>query len=239
MFLLKRICLDVDGVLNRLHCSLMALAGFPNFTDDQYPKGIGFEIVEAINVLAGFQKYTNSSFWNSVPRSLWATCPKSFECDLILDQAERLVGRDNIILLTSPTRDPDCVAGKMEWIYSHMPKWLHRKFLIGPQKQFCARPDTLLIDDADKNVEAFRESGGLALLVPRPWNKNRHLLQGDPETQRIVPSQYLKSVFDKFHRMKEESNEGQPSRERASADLGRFGLLGDQPEQLYDQVLAS
>ena len=38
------------------------------------------------------------------------------------------------------------------------------------RKHFCARPDALLIDDSDHNVEAFLAHGGQAILVPRPWN---------------------------------------------------------------------
>ena len=53
-----------------------------------------------------------------------------------------------------------------------------RDFLIGPPKWICARPDQLLIDDNDGNVESFRERGGQAILFPQPWNLN-HRLCGD------------------------------------------------------------
>ena len=47
---------------------------------------------------------------------------------------------------------------------------MQRQFLIGPSKHLCANPETLLIDDSDKNVDSFRKCGGQAVLVPRPWN---------------------------------------------------------------------
>jgi 5'(3')-deoxyribonucleotidase len=113
---------------------------------------------------------TKSEFWDSITRDIWATIPQSEEFYLLLGYCENLVGQENICILTAPTIDPECVAGKLEFIHNHFPKWMHRQFLIGPRKQFCAHPEALLIDDADKNVDQFRAWGGNAILVPRPWN---------------------------------------------------------------------
>lgn len=239
MYPIKRICLDIDGVLNTMQQTLMQHGGIVGFTDDQYPTDIGFDIVSAINRLSGFQKFTNSSFWNSVPRSLWATCPKSDEYDLILRGAEWLVGKDNIILLTSPTRDPDCCAGKMEWIYAHLPKWLHRQFLMGPTKEFCARPDTLLIDDADKNVNAFTAAGGVGLLVPRPWNSKHVLYAGlAREDHRLAASHYLAGFFAESMQLKGKMNGFGSQVERAPDCSVRPRDPGDVFEQLCGQGLA-
>jgi len=103
-------------------------------------------------------------------RKDWTSFPKSDEFQWLLDSCEALVGRENICILTTPILDPGCAAGKMEWIYNHCPKWLHRQYLIGPPKHFCAQPDALLIDDSDRNVKLFQAHGGQAILVPRPWN---------------------------------------------------------------------
>ena len=57
----------------------------------------------------------------------------------------------------------------MKWVVRELPEYAQR-YLVGPAKAFCASSDTVLIDDADFNVEAFGEAGGRTILVPRPWN---------------------------------------------------------------------
>ncbi len=97
--------------------------------------------------------------------------PQSPQFPWILEQCERLVGRENILIATSPTKDPACAAGKVDWIQANFPSWMHRQYAITPRKWFFARPGTLLIDDNQENCRLFREGGGHTLLVPRPWNR--------------------------------------------------------------------
>ncbi|REJ65602.1 MAG: hypothetical protein DWQ31_16820 [Planctomycetota bacterium] len=168
----QRILLDLDGVCNRSPMSFLKYVGCPvdDYSYRDYPVGCGWDLVEAANRLHPSRKFSVGEFWDTIDRRAWATAPESAEFKWLLGHCEALVGRKSICILTSPTIDPDCLAGKLEWIHSHFPKWMHRQFLIGPRKHFCARPDALLIDDADHNVAAFREHGGQAILVPRPWN---------------------------------------------------------------------
>jgi hypothetical protein len=126
--------------------------------------------VKAANILLGREEFSTSKFWKSIPRHVWAQCPESEELSWLLGHCEALVGKENICLLTATTLDPECPAGKLEWIHKFMPKWMHRQYLLGPFKTFTASSDTLLIDDADKNIDAFRKAGGRTLIVPRPWN---------------------------------------------------------------------
>lgn len=170
--MIRRVLLDLDDVCNR--CTMYALkwVGCPvsSLDQSQFPTECGYDIVGAANRLVGFDRFTVKSFWDSMPREFWSTIPISSEFNWLLGQVEHLVGKDNICFLTTPTICPESVAGKLDWIHNHAPRWLHRQFLIGPRKQFCAHPDAILIDDSDKNVNVFRAWGGRALLVPRPWN---------------------------------------------------------------------
>lgn len=186
--MIRRILLDIDDVCNRLTLTCLNYVGCPIGTLDyhKFPVEFGYDIVGVANHLVSEPRWDVPGFWNAIPRVLWATCPKSLQCDWLLDQCEALVGRDNICLLTGPTKDPDCLAGKLEWIHDVMPSWLHRQYLIGPRKQFCAHPEALLIDDSDDNVNTFRAWGGNAILVPRPWN-TMHAVNTDP---------YLAQQFD-------------------------------------------
>lgn len=172
--ILTRIFLDLDDVLNQFTMQALAHVGCcvnAESFDDFKPEW-GFDIIKAANELHPCKEspYTPASFWSMFSRDDWRNLPESAEFEFLLRQSEALVGRENVCILTTPILDPDCAAGKIEWIYNHCPKWLHRQYLIGPMKHMCARPDALLIDDSDKNVEAFRAHGGQAILVPRPWN---------------------------------------------------------------------
>lgn len=152
-------------VLNRLGCPIKP------FDFNAYPREVGFDIVGAANYL-GPRKWTNEDFWPSITREMWASFPPSDEFGWLIGHAEALVGQENVFILTSPTRDPDSLAGKLEWIHKHCPKFMYRQFLMGPPKHLCANPESLLVDDANHNVEAFRAAGGKTILVPRPWNTN-------------------------------------------------------------------
>jgi 5'(3')-deoxyribonucleotidase len=166
--MIDRICIDMDDVLNKFTQTAMRKVGFKDWTPNDHKTLGEFDIVKSANAMGG--NFTPASFWKLITRDVWATVPKSAEYELILNYAVTLVGHKNIIVLTAPTIDPECLAGKLEWIHAVLPKWLHRQFLIGPVKHFCARPGTLLIDDADRNIDGFRLHGGEGLLVPRPWN---------------------------------------------------------------------
>ena len=166
-----RIFLDLDDVLNRFTMSALRHVGCPvdeyRYTD--FKPEWGWDIVQAANALHPRRRFEDWEFWQSIGRGFWANVPQSNEFSLLF-LCEQFVGTENVCILSSPTLDPDCLAGKLEWIQETMPSRFHRQFLFGPRKHFCARPDALLIDDRDKNVEDFRAHGGQAILMPRPWN---------------------------------------------------------------------
>jgi len=182
--MIDTIYLDMDDVCNRF--TMYALqemgCGPMAYEEKHYPIECGFDIVAACNRLHPTKKdWSLQSFWNSVKRHLWATVPESLEFRRLLNSCSKLVGKDRVILLTSPTLCPDSLAGKLEWIQAFCPPWMHRQYLIGPVKWSCARPGALLIDDADKNIRSFRKAGGEAILVPRPWNSLECIAESTPE----------------------------------------------------------
>ena len=175
---IKTIFLDLDDVLNRFTMYALQHVGcaVDAYDDSIYEPEWGWDIVKAANALPAIAgpvwqgTFTAEKFWSYIGREVWANAPASDECYLLLGMCENLVGYEDICILSSPTLDPECLAGKLEWIHRYMPKYLHRQYLIGPKKWMCARPDALLIDDSYDNVFSFRNAGGQALLVPRPWN---------------------------------------------------------------------
>jgi len=184
---IKTIFLDLDDVLNRFTMYALEQIGckVDAYDDSSYNPKWGWNIVRAANTLPGHSRHKNKlspkEFWNAINRKVWASVPLSAECQYLLDNCKDLVGEENVCILSCPTNDPECLAGKLEWIHEYMPPWLWRQYLIGPQKWMCARPDALLIDDSDANVMAFRKHGGQAVLVPRPWN----ILHGTHTTETL------------------------------------------------------
>lgn len=171
---ISEIFIDLDDVLNQFTMEALAEVGcYINQEDplSNYDPAWGFDIIKAANALHPHREFTADQFWRSLTRFFWASLPRSDEFDFLLGRSIELVGRGNITILSCPTDDPVCAAGKLDWIQNHCPKWLHRQYLLGPEKFRCAKPGALLIDDSNDNVDKFYAKGGRSILVPRPWNR--------------------------------------------------------------------
>ena len=163
------IYLDLDDVCNTLTPFLLWWLNCPVQPTDYSAYPGRLDIVRAANKLLGMRRYTRRTFWEAIPRRAWAECPESSIFDRLLRACKRIAGQ-NVYIATSPTKDPDCLAGKLEWIHAHLPRWMHRQYFITPRKHLLAKPGTLLIDDNEKNCRLFAAGGGFAIRVPRPWN---------------------------------------------------------------------
>lgn len=78
---------------------------------------------------------------------------------------------EDIYLLTTPMPNPGSGTGKLKWIKRCMPRLYNRTIISYAPKSLLAGPNTLLIDDKDKNIAEFVAAGGYGILVPRPWNE--------------------------------------------------------------------
>ncbi len=167
-----KVFLDLDDVCNKFTMHALKAVGCPVEAGDldKFNPEWGFDIIEAANCLHQTRLFTLESFWRQIDREVWETAPESDEFKELLERCESLVGRENVCILTTPVKDPESLAGKLEWIHYHFPAWMHRQYLMGPQKYLLADRHSLLIDDSEKNVLEFRRHGGQAILVPRPWN---------------------------------------------------------------------
>ena len=172
--MIRRIFLDLDDVCNTLAPFVLHSLGCAIAPADYraYPRQFGYDITKAANYMLGGPRYTPAALWASIPRSVWAEVPESDFFHWLLRACAEAVGRENVCIATSPTKCPESLAGKLEWIHAHCPRWMHRQYAITPRKHLFARPDSLLIDDYGQNADRFRALGGHAILVPRPWNDN-------------------------------------------------------------------
>ena len=114
-----------------------------------------------------FKYYTGdeSKFWEGLTDKFWLELEFTKEAKRILT----LLRPMKPCILTSPAWTG--AGGKQQWIRKKLPDFFKEdRYLIGPAKHYLAHENALLIDDADENVQRFREAGGHAILIPRPWN---------------------------------------------------------------------
>ena len=162
-----RILLDLDGVLVDFVGGACRIHGRPDpFAEPLIPEVVGNFSMDKIWGMG------LDTFWKPMKMpSFWKGLEFMPDAKEILELCEQAVGMDNVCLLTSPSRGSGPVVGKINWIEKNMPEY-SRRYLIGPAKQFCAGPDSVLVDDSNRNIEDFVEAGGNVILVPRAWNSN-------------------------------------------------------------------
>jgi hypothetical protein len=168
--MISKIFLDLDDTLNSFTMFVLGKMGADVGPYDyhRFPD-VGYDIVAALKVLTG-RDMTPAEFWTSIPREFWSQAPRSLEFDSILGHCDKEVGLENTFILTSPTLCPESCAGKLEWIQREMPREMQRNFFIGPRKDVIAKRDYLLIDDAMRHLDAWKQAGGQTIVIPRPWN---------------------------------------------------------------------
>jgi FMN phosphatase YigB (HAD superfamily) len=159
---IDRIFLDLDGVLaDWATAAIRACGQVPHEVFAAWPPGTA-ELSDVLDI-------SPEEMWSHVHRegeAFWANLepyPWTHEVfRLCSDLAPTTI-------LTSPSLEPCSLSGKAVWMRRHFgPKF--RDFLIGPDKRACARARAVLIDDSEKNCEAFERAGGRAIAFPALWN---------------------------------------------------------------------
>lgn len=160
--MIKTIFLDLDGVITDFVGGVCRAFNKPN----PYPSLT--------------QDYT---FWNAWPeisiKKVDTVCTIDFWANLnwahgghdILRMVLDHFKPEQVYLVTRPMPNPGSYTGKAFWVQKHLPKYSKRLIITQAPKSLLAKPDTLLIDDKDENVDEFVKAGGKAILVPRPWNE--------------------------------------------------------------------
>ena len=161
--------LDMDGVLaDFVGATIRLFERDVEAVLDRWPVGV----YEAEKVLGISSKTMwdailakGSGFWSDLEeypwtRRLYALCRR--RCD-------------EVVFLSSPSRDPCCLDGKLQWLQRFTGDAAMRNFAFTPQKHLLASPRRLLIDDASFNCAAFGRAGGEAIKFPQPWNGNRNV----------------------------------------------------------------
>lgn len=173
---INHIFLDMDGVIVDFVGGLCAYYALPYPYDDSSAAG-EYDCFSLLGLGNGakMRVMNNEHFW----RNLQYMPDGKAIFKLVSESSASLV------LLTDTGGYVYSASGKAGWVERHMPDVpMYMVFTsvlssVGQDtakaKARFAAPDALLIDDSDKNVEAWQQAGGCAILVPRPWN-SRHAL---------------------------------------------------------------
>lgn len=167
--------LDMDGVLADFNRGVHEAHGRSDVYADN-PAALG---VFDIETLWGV---TAQEFWKPTRRDgFWEGLEKFENADGLVEMLSNHFGVENICILSSPSEDYRCIPEKKAWIKKHYPQ-LAKNMLFGSAKEFLAGARRFLVDDRDKNIDDFREHGGIGLIYPQLWNRCWQLVDRRNET---------------------------------------------------------
>lgn len=154
--------LDIDGVMTNFVSAACKEHHVPSPYEDKTNHG-RWDIATLLDM-------EDDDFWEPLGYSyFWESLPLMDDALEIFVSVLDTFPSDNIAFCSTPARSPSSAKGKLRWIEQTFPP-LRRHFILTPKKHMLAHPGALLIDDSNKNVDRFRNAGGHAILVPRPWN---------------------------------------------------------------------
>ena len=165
----KTILLDLDGVLVNFVTPAMRAVGLDRNLVERGHWDVFRKAGCSLDEVWG--KIDNYEFWSGLK-----PYPKA-QTFLAILQEHCL----NVVLCTSSSFSIECPKAKAEWVNKYLGKLPTIICYNGVSKAVQAKPGNILIDDCDRNVDAFEAAGGETILVPRPWNR-LHWLGTDWDT---------------------------------------------------------
>jgi 5'(3')-deoxyribonucleotidase len=163
-----KVFIDMDGVLCDFVGGVCELCNY----NDAWPYG-EYDICKVVGC----------NIWPLLEKAglqWWTGLKKTEEADELL----RTVTNYDYYICTSPTLDPMSAAGKLIWLQVHYPQ-VERRFFITPHKYLLAK-DNILIDDSDEQITKWHNTGGIGVLLPRPWNKYHGEIDAMKTIRRMV-----------------------------------------------------
>jgi len=155
------IFLDMDGVVSDAHRAFCHSIGRDDLLDN-WPAG-EFQVYKAAGIpektMWGMVKVDGIGLWADMRPLPWAA---------ELYTGLRKFGR--VVFLTAPSLDPQCLAGKLQWLKRFTGMECFDEYIITPKKSLLAGPGRLIIDDLPENCEQFIEAGGKAIQFPAMWS---------------------------------------------------------------------
>ncbi len=101
--------------------------------------------------------------WNGLDFAWWSSMPAFDGAKEFYDDLTRLAP---VTFLTAPVPSADCFGGKAAWVQKLVPeegRWILLDLVISRIKDDFANPKAILIDDREKNIEAWVKAGGIGI----------------------------------------------------------------------------
>ncbi len=147
-------------------------------TDDEYNKRVSrpkaaFEVfLDMDGVLSDFDTHAKTQGkynehgkpkWEELDAKWWATMPAYEGMKQFYNDMKQF---GNVRMLTAPTLSAGCYQGKAEWVDTQFGKWGLNDLIIcrAMDKHLLARPNHILIDDRQKNIDEWNAAGGIGIL---------------------------------------------------------------------------
>ena len=141
------------------------------FDEGSWPAG-EYDIAKVLGI-------DDDEFWEVIHRQgvdFWRGLEPYPWFERLYAELQRL-GR--VYFVTSPTDSSHSAAGKMLWLKDRFGRGF-REFLITRCKYLLSSAGCILIDDSDRNIEAFERNGrGKGLLFPQIWNSAYEHINSD------------------------------------------------------------
>ena len=179
------IYLDMDLVCTQFIESAAQLHGY-NISDLNKKWTAQFPGVFHMEKVLGISR---DAFWNKIHdegEKFWVDLEETKWFRELYDKLEE-IGR--VYFLSAVTQSPSCLSGKLIWLQDRFGKEFDR-YILTANKHLLANGHSVLIDDYDKNVNAFSQNGGCGILFPTIYNINI-----DKVENRI---EYILSEIQKF-----------------------------------------
>ncbi len=156
--MITSIYIDLDGVLVDWHTAACRLFGVdPADIEDKSEHDI-----------CGHLGIDEDTLWDRIDQEgedFWADLDSYGWADQLWKGCCRIAPT---CLLTSPSRAYFSSAGKHKWVREHLGNT--RDFIFTSNKHLLARPGRVLIDDYRKNIQLWRQAGGIGMLFRQPWS---------------------------------------------------------------------
>ena len=183
-----KVFLDMDGVLCDFCSAAFAVNG-AEYDPNDYPKGT-WNLEEVLGV-------TKEELWHNIDScgvGFWMTLrPYAWTKAFVHGLLELT---DDIVISTSPSRSPNCYAGKRIWLdqcRTWCPELSKMPVMMGSHKYLLANPNRILIDDGLHNIDKWRICGGKAIVFQQPWNTDSEQIE-NPAVKALTD---LKTILGK------------------------------------------
>ena len=158
---MNRVLLDMDGVCCDFTSAACQLHDIP------------YKEVREWNF---FHKYgiTEKEFWAKIydaGEKFWVQLEEYPDFQESYERLKAIHGLEVYFCTTGAPGISHAYSGKVKWLESRFGKNFD-EFILTKHKHLLANSNTLLIDDYIKNIKKFRNAGGKALEIRRPWNNS-------------------------------------------------------------------